>query len=78
MITGYMLTNEGVARFRKRKAMLGEDQAREEGYDILDYLYEHGGASVDNIVRHTGMTRSEVTQKLSTYLSHGLVEGTTG
>ena len=77
MISGYMLTNEGVARFRKRKAMLGEDQSREEGYDILSYLYEYGGASLEEIIRYTGLPRGEVMQKLSTYLSHGLVEGMT-
>ena len=77
MISGYMLTSEGIARFRKRKAMTGEDQAREQGYDILDFLYEHGGAPLEEIVRHTGLPRGEVIQKLATYLSHGLVEGMT-
>jgi DNA-binding MarR family transcriptional regulator len=77
MITGYMLTNEGVARFRKRKALTGEDQVHEEGYDILNYLYEYGGAPLEEIIRYTGLPRSKVTQQLSVFLSHGLVEGMT-
>ena len=77
VITGYMLTNEGVARFRKKKLMLGEDQTREQGYDILNYLYEQGGASLEEIIRYTELPRGDVIRILSTYLNHGLVEGMT-
>ena len=70
-----MLTSEGVARFRKRKVLTAEGQGREQGYDILNYLYEHGGASLEEIISYTGLTRGDVMQKISTYLSHGLVEG---
>jgi len=75
MISGYMLTNEGVARFRKRKALTGEDQVREDGYDILNYLYEHGGTPLEEIIRYTGLPRGRVIQQISVFLSHGMVEG---
>ena len=77
MISGYMLTSEGVARFRKRKVLADEGQGREQGYDILNFLYEHGGASLEEIIRYTGLPRGDVIRILSTYLNHGLVEGMT-
>ena len=74
-MTGYMLTNEGTARFRKRKA--AAEEAGEEGYEILNYIYEHGGAPLQDIAYHTGLSRNQVTAQISVFLSHGMVEGTT-
>lgn len=75
-MTGYMLTNEGTARFRKRRVSADGAEAAEEGYKILGYLYDHGGAPLDDIARYTGLTRNQVTAQLAVFLSHGLVEGT--
>ena len=72
-----MLTNEGNARFRKRKVSADDAEAGEEGYKILGYLYDHGGAPLDEIARYTGLSRNQVTEQLTVFLSHGLVEGTT-
>jgi DNA-binding transcriptional ArsR family regulator len=74
-MASYMLTNEGTARFRKRKAAADEAEAGEEGYKIQSYLYEHGGAAVEDIARHTGLSRNQVMAQISVFLSHGLVEG---
>ena len=76
-MTGYMMTNEGNARFRKRKLSADEVEAGEVGYKILDYIFDHGGASLDDIARHTGLSRNQVTAQIAVFLSHGLVEGTT-
>ena len=46
-----------------------------EGYEVLDFLYRHGGATVEEIENYTGLSRVKVTDKLSTFIHHGLVEG---
>lgn len=76
-MTGYMLTYEGNSRFRKRITSADEAETAEESYIILDYLYRHGGASLEDIARHTGLSRNQVNTQLAVFLSHGLVEGTT-
>ena len=76
-MAGYMLTNEGNARFRKRKVSADEAEAGGEGYKILNYLYDHGGAPLEDIAYHTGLSRSQVNTQLAVLLSHGQVEGTT-
>lgn len=76
-MTGYMLTYEGNSRFRKRKSLTGEDQTRDEGFEILEYLFDYGAASMDDLIRHTGLNRDQVNTQLAVFLSHGLVEGAT-
>ncbi len=76
-MTGYMLTNEGNARFRKRKVSADEAEAGGEGYKVLNYLCDHGGARLDDIAYHTGLSRNQVNTQLAVFLSHGLIEGTT-
>jgi transcription initiation factor IIE alpha subunit len=75
-MAGYMLTNEGNARFRKRKVSADEAEAGGEGYKILDYLCDHGGATLDDIAYHTGLSRNQVNTQLAIFLSHDLIEGT--
>ena len=70
----YALTNEGIARFRRRKVSVNAEMARMEGYEILDYLYEHGAATVEEIGNYTGLSRSQVINKLSVFINHGSVE----
>ena len=67
----YMLTGEGRAKFRRMKTSTTE---RPEGYKILDYIYEHGADTVDEISVVTGLTREQVISQLQVYMSHGLVE----
>ena len=69
----YMLTSEGRARYRRMK--LSVDTAeRPDGYKILDYIYEHGADTVDEIGVSTGLSREQVVAHLQVYLNHGLVE----
>ncbi|MCK4274380.1 MAG: MarR family transcriptional regulator [Dehalococcoidales bacterium] len=68
-----MLTNEGRARFRRMK--LSVDIAeRPDGYKILDYIYEHGADTIEEIGVSTGLSREQVVSQLQGYMSHGLVE----
>jgi len=47
---------------------------RPDGYKILDYIYEHGADTLDEISVSTGLTREQVVSRLQVYMSHGLVE----
>ena len=70
----YTLTEEGRARSRRR--MIGEtaETARMEGNEILDFLYEHGNASVEELMEFTGMSRFQVMEKILLYMNHGIVQ----
>jgi len=48
--------------------------ARTDGYKVLDYIYEHGADTIDEIGVSTGLSREQVVSKLQVYMSHGLVE----
>ena len=69
----YMLTEEGRARCRRREISSRTDMARPEGNEILDYLYEHGPRTVEELVEYTGMTQFRVMDKILLYLNHDLV-----
>ena len=58
-------------------ASADEAETAEESYRILEYLYAHGAAPLEDIARHTGLSRNQVNTQLAVFLSHGLVEGTT-
>ena len=47
-----------------------------EGYGILEYLYENGPGTVDEIAKNTGLAYSKVTNKLSVFIHHGYIEKT--
>jgi hypothetical protein len=68
----YLLSNEGRARF-KRMRISGEP--RFEGYEILEYLYEHGSSTADELVEPTGLARGKLMELIITFIHHGLVEG---
>jgi hypothetical protein len=68
----YLLSNEGQARF-KRMRVSGEPKF--EGYEILEYLYEHGSSTVDELVEHTGLSRGKLMELIMTFIHHGFVEG---
>lgn len=68
----YLLSSEGKARF-KRMRISGEPKF--EGYDILEYLYEHGSSTTDELVEHTGLSRNKLTELLMTFIHHGFIEG---
>lgn len=70
----YTLTEEGRARSRRRIISESAETASMEGNEILDFLYEHGAATVEELVEFTGMTRFHLMDKILLYLNHGLVE----
>jgi transcription initiation factor IIE alpha subunit len=74
-MAGYTLTNEGIARSRKRKMSVKAEMASIEGYEVLDYLYDHGAATLEEISDHTGLSHGQVVEKLILFMNHGLVEG---
>ena len=75
-MAGYTLTNEGIARFRKRKMSVRAEVVKMEGYEVLDYLYEHGARTLEEISDHTGLSHGQVLEKLLLFMNLGLVEGT--
>ena len=71
----YTLSYEGRARFKKRKISVGLGMDKMEGYEILDYLYEHGAATVAEIESYTGLSHEQLMDKISTFVHHGYIEG---
>ena len=70
----YTLSNEGMARLKRRKISVDMGMDKVEGYEVLHYLYEHGPATVEEIGNYTGLSWSQVINKLSTFIHHGFVE----
>ena len=70
----YALTTEGIARFRRRKVSVSAEMARMEGYEALDYLYEHGAATIEEIGNYTGLSQGQVINKLAVFINRGLIE----
>ncbi len=68
----FFLSNEGTARF-KRMRISGEPKF--EGYDILDYLYEHGSSTVDELAEYTGLSRNKLIELIMTFIHHSFIEG---
>ncbi len=71
----YILSNEGRSRFKRMKISVDTGMAKIEGYEILDYLYEHGASTAEEIENYTGLSWRQLMAKLSTFIHHGLVEG---
>jgi DNA-binding MarR family transcriptional regulator len=69
----YMLSNEGRAKFRRMRTS-SDSAAKIENYEILNYLYEHGAATVEDIENRTGLSLDQVMNKLSTLIYHGYIE----
>jgi DNA-binding MarR family transcriptional regulator len=53
--------------------MSAEEQTM-EGFDILDYLYEHGAATVEEIEKHTGLSYGQVVHKIESFIPWGYIE----
>lgn len=70
----YALTIEGRARFRRRRISVKAEMAKIEGYEVLDYLYEHGTGMVEEIADYTGLSQGQVMDKLLVFMNHDLVE----
>ena len=75
-MTGFRLSTEGKARFRRMRLSPDEPASRIEGFEILDYLFEHGSETIEGITDHTGLSWHEAWNKLLGLLVHGYIEGT--
>ena len=70
----YTLSYEGRARFKRKKVSVNLGMANMEGYEALDYLYEHGAATIEEIENYTGLSWSQVENTLDVFISHGWIE----
>ena len=70
----YGLSYEGRAKFRRKKVRMNLEMAEMEGYGVLDYLYEHGAATVEEIGNYTGLSWEQVMNKLVAFIYWGYVE----
>lgn len=71
----YVLTYEGRARFRRIEVRAHLDpSARTEDYNILHYIYEHGAATTDEILSHTGLQWNDVVNRLFILMNRGFIE----
>lgn len=70
----YMLSVEGRARYQRTKVRLSMEELSKEGWEILDYLYEHNASTVAEIEEHTGLTYAQFVHKLESFLSWGYIE----
>ena len=71
----YILSSEGRARFKRTKIRMGiEETDKMEGYEVLDYLYEHGAATVEEIEKHTGLSYGRVVHKMESLMPWGYIE----
>ena len=72
----YTLTYEGRARFKRSKIRMNiEGEGKIEGYEVLDYLYEHEHATVEEIENSTGLSWSQTVERLMEFVNRGCVEG---
>lgn len=69
----YMMTTEGRAKFRRTRATVDKAEMT-EGHKILDYLFEHGADTIDEIGTSTGLSRDQVVAQLQVFMNHGFVE----
>ena len=71
----YVLTYEGTAKFKRTKIRMSiEGEDKMEGFEVLDYIYEHGAATVAEIGKHTGLSYDQVVNKLEAFMVWGYVE----
>ena len=72
----YVLNDEGRARFRRIKANADrEAKVNTQGYEVLDYLYEHEPATIEEIANSTGLSRGQVGDELMVFVIRGFVKG---
>ena len=67
----YTLTKGGRWRFMRIKA--DTEPTKMEGYEILDYLYEQGPRTVEEIADYTGLSHSQVIARLLAFMPQGYV-----
>ena len=70
----YTLTSEGRSKFTRTKIRMSAEEQTMEGFDILDYLYEHGAATIEEIEEHTGLHYDQVVHKIESFMPWGYIE----
>jgi DNA-binding MarR family transcriptional regulator len=70
----YMLTSEGRTKFKRTKIRMSAEEQTMEGFDILDYLYEHGASTIEEIEKHTGLHYDQVVHKIESFIPWGYIE----
>jgi len=68
----YTLTREGKWRFMRMRE--NPATAKFEGYEILDYLYDNGAGTIEEIENHTGISREKVIERLWAFINQRYVE----
>ena len=68
----YTLTHEGRWRFMRIRE--DTETARFEGYEILDYLYEKGAGTIEEISSHTGLSQHQIIDRIQAFISQRFVE----
>ncbi|MBA7598675.1 hypothetical protein ES703_05694 [subsurface metagenome] len=70
----YTLSEEGRSRFRRIKLKGNTEMARMEGYEVLDYLYENGPGTVEEIAQYAGLSRVQAMDRLWAFIHQRLVQ----
>jgi len=70
----YTLSEEGRWRFRRIKLKRDAEMTRMEGYEVLDYLYENGPGTVEEIAKYTGLSQVQAVDRLWAFIHQRLVE----
>ena len=72
----YVLSEEGRARFDRIKlTVVIEGRPKIWGYEVLDYLFKHERATVEEIEKSTGLSWNQVVDRLNEFVNRGYVEG---
>jgi DNA-binding MarR family transcriptional regulator len=71
----YTLTYEGRTMLRRMESRVRADSSfRTDDFKILEFLYEDGAATIDEIVDYTGLSRSELVNRLLGIMKRGYIE----
>jgi DNA-binding MarR family transcriptional regulator len=70
----YVLSSEGRTKFKRTKIRMSAEEVTMEGYEILDFLYEHGAATIEEIEKHTGLHYDQVVHKIESFIPWGYIE----
>jgi len=72
----YTLSLGGRSRFRavKREILADIGRTKMEGYEVLDYLYENGSGTVEEITNQNDLPQSQVMNRLMAFINQGFVE----
>ena len=72
----YTLSKEGRWRFMRIRE--DKETVRFEGYEIIDYLYDNGARTIEEIINYTGLSQNQVVDKIQALISQRFVEKLVG